>query len=953
MQIIHTNLIPKCPLPISPPCSPRVPSRYSIQQEDLIFEELIGTGAFGEVWKGTYVPQNCSVAIKKLYSDEICDEDLKSWMREIEIHATLQNRFLLKFIGYTQNYPYSIVTAYMHNGSLFDALHSQLYEHTENYERKPNFQLNGTDKTKIAYCLACGMRYLHERRIIHGDLKSPNVLLDEDKLPKICDFGLSRTREIHFSTNRKKINQLRNRKTHKIDQINIIMDGFLNNPENEINNENNVVNFSEKLMSRKAFCDLGTPQWMAPEIVNNDTFDEKIDVYSYGVILWEMLTNSIPFEGMEPFQIVYALSSNSKSNLVIPPNSAESISKLINDCLSTNPEKRPTFKEIQSVFENFNVRFEDCDEDAFNDLFMSINIPAKRPVCLYKVRKASTPQSFKSRPPIPFPRINGNSLISFKNSKFSLPRKSMPVNISDESHKMLSFLISGEIEKIETALDYFERITEQKIIADLPFWEHLLKLVMNCPKEIDEQVWNLMMQFAKIPDILQSIEKVKDLPKYINGKTLELFLYVVSFLPQLVDDDILAQFQFLALRSDQNVKHQSIIILCKIFSKCQNEEIRKSIISFFISVLERFNNQLGGDLVLRLTFSNSPKMDDKIKKVLPLYLSSKFENNAIAAYHVLFLSHFFKDYEIINHLDNDIIEEYSLNEVNSNNELNDQTLNSNKFDKNSCEFNIKYESDSNKSAISIDIELIFQHLLKSESLSDCALDYLARVPSTVFNASIVNVLIDCFLKFTNKKVPLLFCKIAKDQPFIFTKNEIYEKWISLKGNQSVSLFPVLIILNQTNPKILTNEKTLKFLCEVLNFGDIEFFTAICWMISNIEITKEFADKLDACTFLHLVCQKLKNTKIFEAVIFGAILISKLAEVRYSTSYGIMVQHLSRCASENKELAPSCIKSLATLIRYSDLKKVFILCQVEAVVEQYINDEEIGKYSKKILCELEK
>ena len=104
--------------------------------------------------------------------------------------------------------------------------------------------LSGTQKTLIALGIAHGMQRLHELKIIHRDLKSLNILLDKHMVPKIADFGLSR-----FS------------------------DG------------------EETYMTSK----VGTYQWMAPELFEAGQYDEKVDVYSYAVILWELLTGRQPF----------------------------------------------------------------------------------------------------------------------------------------------------------------------------------------------------------------------------------------------------------------------------------------------------------------------------------------------------------------------------------------------------------------------------------------------------------------------------------------------------------------------------------------------------------------------------------------------------------------------------------------------------------------------------------
>ena len=127
-----------------------------------------------------------------------------------------------------------MITEFMDSGSLFDLIH-------KNKDREKIL----TDERIFSICedVALGMNYLHSRKVLHCDLKSSNVLVfflilkvDDNWNMKLCDFGLSRVKnKIH-----KKKNQGR----------------------------------------------IGTPHWMAPEILRQETYEEPSDVYSYGMILW-------------------------------------------------------------------------------------------------------------------------------------------------------------------------------------------------------------------------------------------------------------------------------------------------------------------------------------------------------------------------------------------------------------------------------------------------------------------------------------------------------------------------------------------------------------------------------------------------------------------------------------------------------------------------------------------
>ena len=195
----------------------------------------IGRGAYGEVFKGVY--RETEVAIKLFVDQDVSDKVLEAFRKEVDILKKLRHPNILHFMGYCTVPPHMcIVTEYEHNGSLFKLLH------------RTKIRLDNSQKLKIALDTAIGMHYLHTSKppIVHGDLKSPNLLLGDNLNVKICDFGLSRFR------------------------------------------------MATKL---SAGSKLGTPEWTAPEVLQSSRNSEAGDVYSYGVVLWELFTGQIPWEG--------------------------------------------------------------------------------------------------------------------------------------------------------------------------------------------------------------------------------------------------------------------------------------------------------------------------------------------------------------------------------------------------------------------------------------------------------------------------------------------------------------------------------------------------------------------------------------------------------------------------------------------------------------------------------
>jgi serine/threonine protein kinase len=139
------------------------------------------------------------------------------------------------------------------------------------------------------------MTYLHSGKppVLHRDLKSANILLDESYTAKVCDFGLSRI----------------------------------------------------KAQERSMTGNCGTVQWMAPEVLANQPYAEPADVFSFGIIMWETLTGECPYDGMSAIQCALAV-LNRDLRPPIPEWCPPSLSALIRSCLDKDPSKRPTFAQI-------------------------------------------------------------------------------------------------------------------------------------------------------------------------------------------------------------------------------------------------------------------------------------------------------------------------------------------------------------------------------------------------------------------------------------------------------------------------------------------------------------------------------------------------------------------------------------------------------------------------------
>ena len=259
------------------------------------FEELneVGRGVSAIVYQGIHKNTTKLVAIKKFRFNKLNGSRFQSYQREVAVLATDQHPNLLKLIGATEESPFCIITEWMNGGTLYKAIHQS------------NF-LSPTERTIAAFDIVRGMQFLHSRNIVHRDLKTLNVLLDDNKKIKICDFGFSR-----FAS------------------------------ENTLMTSN-----------------IGTPHWMAPELLMKGTrYSSKIDIYAFGIVLWELATSETPYSGYEASQIVQQVIHNDLRPL-LPSSLNPELRNIITQCWDRNPDVRPTFDEIFKQFKYLNLIFD-------------------------------------------------------------------------------------------------------------------------------------------------------------------------------------------------------------------------------------------------------------------------------------------------------------------------------------------------------------------------------------------------------------------------------------------------------------------------------------------------------------------------------------------------------------------------------------------------------------------
>nr|BAD02482.1 enhanced disease resistance 1 [Delphinium hybrid cultivar] len=264
-------------------------AELEIPWEDLSIGERIGLGSYGEVYRADW--NGMEVAVKKFLDQDFYGDALDEFRSEVRIMRRLRHPNIVLFVGAVTRPPnLSIVSEFLPRGSLYRILH------------RPNCQIDEKRRIRMALDVAMGMNCLHTSipTIVHRDLKSLNLLVDDNWNVKVCDFGLSRLKHNTF-------------------------------------------------LSSKSTA--GTPEWMAPEVLRNEPSNEKCDVYSFGVILWELATLRLPWTGMNQMQVVGAVGFQNR-RLDIPKELDPLVATIIRECWQTDPNLRPSFSQLTAALQS-------------------------------------------------------------------------------------------------------------------------------------------------------------------------------------------------------------------------------------------------------------------------------------------------------------------------------------------------------------------------------------------------------------------------------------------------------------------------------------------------------------------------------------------------------------------------------------------------------------------------
>ena len=267
---------------------------WSVDENEIEFDCLIGRGSFGDVWTAQYRDQIVAVKVLKITEQDCTNEQLQEFKDESELLRSIFHAHIVRFIGTgktAENKPF-IVLEYMERGSVRKELDDHPIEH----------------QVKYALHAAKGMRHLHRINRMHRDLKCDNLLVNNAGIVKVADLGCTKI-------------------APKISDGN-----------------------GGSVRGTRA---VGTAFFRAPEILRGEAYSVSVDVYSYGITLWELMTAKHPYfdkfeQGLTSREIMDQI-IHSDLRPEFPAHCDESLKKLAKWCWNGNPFERPTFEEIVPV----------------------------------------------------------------------------------------------------------------------------------------------------------------------------------------------------------------------------------------------------------------------------------------------------------------------------------------------------------------------------------------------------------------------------------------------------------------------------------------------------------------------------------------------------------------------------------------------------------------------------
>uniref|UniRef100_A0AAR2JB70 LIM domain kinase 1 n=1 Tax=Pygocentrus nattereri TaxID=42514 RepID=A0AAR2JB70_PYGNA len=277
---------------------------------DLIHGEVLGKGCFGQAIKVTHRETGEVMVMKELIRFD--DETQKTFLKEVKVMRCLDHPNVLKFIGVLyKDKRLNFIAEYIKGGTLREII------------KKMDSSYPWTQRVSFAKDIASGMAYLHSMNIIHRDLNSHNCLVRENNSVVVADFGLARL--MVEDKNQEKLGKIQGMK---------------------------------KPDRRKRYTVVGNPYWMAPEMIHGKSYDEKVDIFSFGIMLCEIIGRVNADPDYLPRAMDFGLNVKGFLEHYYPPDCPNSFFPMAVLCCDLDAEKRPAFAKLEEWLENLKMHLE-------------------------------------------------------------------------------------------------------------------------------------------------------------------------------------------------------------------------------------------------------------------------------------------------------------------------------------------------------------------------------------------------------------------------------------------------------------------------------------------------------------------------------------------------------------------------------------------------------------------
>ncbi|KAK1222921.1 hypothetical protein PQX77_014198 [Marasmius sp. AFHP31] len=268
------------------------PKCLTIQNVEMLGNHPVGGGAFGDVWKGSMGESIVCMKVLRVYSATEVEQVLKDYMQEAIVWRQLDHPNLLPFLGiYHMDDDMKrvcLVSPWMERGNLVQFM-----------KDTPDL----VDPISLASDVACGLSYLHDMKVVHGDLKGVNILITPDLKACIGDFGLARVTD------------------------------------------------TQRLFSLQTNHSKGTMRWLAPELLRpgpDCVSSRESDVYAYACVCYEIFTGRVPFSELSDPAVIFAvlIERQHPSRPIDLPGLTDTMWSLMMSCWYAEPSSRPTMADV-------------------------------------------------------------------------------------------------------------------------------------------------------------------------------------------------------------------------------------------------------------------------------------------------------------------------------------------------------------------------------------------------------------------------------------------------------------------------------------------------------------------------------------------------------------------------------------------------------------------------------